>query len=523
MHYVLISNSKRSMTLTSREPALTISRMFLGFCRRQDMRKVWKQELKPSRSVMETHGISDRDFQLNTYVNGEITNPHSRDPQLNDGELRVQRKQHPMVVIQQKGIISRLLEPRRSDRKRQTVVEISDDAPPEDVEPPIRFSQEFGLGKRWSRPLEYKENGRRAVVDFDDLLRLDEGQELNDNLITFYMNYLYNHANLPAGKVYTFSTHFFERFQADGYQAVATWTRKEDIFTYEYLAMPIHDSHHWYLALICNVNNLSRQPILEGSAMDVSTEVKSEPITAMDVRNEVEIIEIEDDSKRKADTAATAPVLAMADKMDESGTDAPPKGITSESPAQVKPKRRGPPLRKYDPEEPVIIILDSLALSRTGTVRKIKGWIMEEAKQKRNMDVEIKQNGVYPKGDVIPTQENGVDCGVFLLGYFQKFVLAPRDFVTRVLQREMKLETDWPEMSAPHMRNRMRSILMGMGPEQHEKRKKQHLEKRRSAEESPSQSRHVSSEAERQPQVPSSETVIPETPEPEEIDDGCII
>ena len=41
------------------------------------------------------------------------------------------------------------------------------------------------------RPVIYPPTGRRrAHVDFDDLLRLDDGEFLNDNLIDFYMKYV---------------------------------------------------------------------------------------------------------------------------------------------------------------------------------------------------------------------------------------------------------------------------------------------------------------------------------------------
>lgn len=37
------------------------------------------------------------------------------------------------------------------------------------------------------RPVTYQSGRRRAVVNFEDLQRLDEGEFLNDALIDFYM------------------------------------------------------------------------------------------------------------------------------------------------------------------------------------------------------------------------------------------------------------------------------------------------------------------------------------------------
>ena len=42
------------------------------------------------------------------------------------------------------------------------------------------------------------------------------------------------------------------------YQAVAKWTRSVDLFSYDYVVVPINESAHWYIAIICNLPNLVR-------------------------------------------------------------------------------------------------------------------------------------------------------------------------------------------------------------------------------------------------------------------------
>jgi sentrin-specific protease 7 len=84
-------------------------------------------------------------------------------------------------------------------------------------------------------------------------------------------------------------------------------------------------------------------------------------------------------------------------------------------------------------------------------------------------------------------QPNYTDCGVYLLGYLQKFYNDPREFVTRILTREMDREKDWPDMSAPSLRSRLRTILMDLAKQQEEeKRKAMKLKKKQSSKTHPS-------------------------------------
>jgi sentrin-specific protease 7 len=88
-------------------------------------------------------------------------------------------------------------------------------------------------------------------VDFADLPRLDEGEFLNDQLIDFYLLYLFNqmrHLRNLSDKVYIFNTHFFSTLTRKvpgqkspiNYSAVARWTSKEDLFRYDYIVVPIN-------------------------------------------------------------------------------------------------------------------------------------------------------------------------------------------------------------------------------------------------------------------------------------------
>ncbi|KAF2689022.1 cysteine proteinase, partial [Lentithecium fluviatile CBS 122367] len=87
---------------------------------------------------------------------------------------------------------------------------------------------------------------------------------------------------------------------------------------------------------------------------------------------------------------------------------------------------------------PAIEDTESLAKPDPETaVRALKDYIREEGRDKRGMDAVITQNAFYAKSDQIPLQENFSDCGVYLLGYTQKFFEDPDRFKNRLLSGQM--------------------------------------------------------------------------------------
>lgn len=88
-------------------------------------------------------------------------------------------------------------------------------------------------------------------MEFTDLLRLDEGEFLNDNLIGFYMNYAFDqsekNSRILPDSVYMFNTFFYSALTVKraskgiDYAAVARWTRQVDLFTHDYIVIPINE------------------------------------------------------------------------------------------------------------------------------------------------------------------------------------------------------------------------------------------------------------------------------------------
>ncbi|KAF2646849.1 hypothetical protein P280DRAFT_20148 [Massarina eburnea CBS 473.64] len=406
----------------------------------------------------------------------------------------------------------------RITRTRPNYVEVQE-APEK-----LRFSEEFGLGPPWKRQLTYGSGRRRAVVDFSDLPMLDEEQCLNDSLIEFYMIYLSDRLKLDTSRVYFFNTHFFTTLtrRAPGqkgpinYSGVARWTAKEDLFNYDYIVVPINQEYHWYLAIICNVRNIARKPALddleetsapqpkalnesdsaqpvdsnEGYSTDTSrpinavpaenaTPAKHEDEMLFDEASLLDVVDLDATRPKSSQTARAGSLLSNDSTAVESAkleqlslADSTYTGIlpkSSSSPLISKKFKRKSALtaKKWDPEEPCIIILDSLGgVAKSGAVRALKDYIHEEGREKRSMHVDIKPNAFYAKGCHVPMQDNFSDCGVYLLGYTQKFFEDPDGFKDRLLKQEMQAEEDWPDMSIPEMRTSMRDILKKLYAEQ---------------------------------------------------------
>ena len=133
-----------------------------------------------------------------------------------------------------------------------------------------KYSVKHGLGDPWKKPLTYPKVGKKkTTVEWSDLERLDEGEYLNDNLISFYLRYLEQRLEEErpelAKRVYFFNTFFFATLTSAhksrkcfNYEGVQKWTRSVDLFTYDYIIVPINEQAHWYLAIICNLPALNR-------------------------------------------------------------------------------------------------------------------------------------------------------------------------------------------------------------------------------------------------------------------------
>lgn len=344
----------------------------------------------------------------------------------------------------------------------------------------------------WRMPLVY----RRTTVDQNDIPRLDEGQCLNDNIIGFYLQYLLSDLESSRPKVarrlYFHNTFFYDKLKPTrgrgiNYEGVRTWTAKVDLFSYDYIVVPVNEHYHWWVAIICNPGKMDPtvactsdphededENAVEVEADDAGNEqatprTRERHVIDVDGRQPLEDGEREarlDDQDRmsvdtiaesdKAATGANKGRAVEAVNLDQDDIQVPNKTSPHKGKRSGK-KVSGPGPRKYNPEDPRIITLDSLGTSHSPACTHLKQYLIAEFKDKKGRDIDYSQP-IGMKATNIPEQNNFCDCGVYLLGYIQEFLKDPDTFVQTILRREQK---EWV-FDASETRNDLRKLVFNL-------------------------------------------------------------
>ncbi|PGH04257.1 hypothetical protein GX51_03602 [Blastomyces parvus] len=393
--------------------------------------------------------------------------------------------------------------------------------------------------RMWSKPLVYPPKGKRkAEVEFHDLERLGDEELLNDNLIGLYLRFLEHHMEIKrpdlATRVYFFNSYFFASLtntpkgqKGINYQAVEKWTRNVDLFSYDYIVVPINENSHWYMAIICNLRALCPtesiaehnepesdrathdSPSRQGSAdlgnrdkrqndkaafqriENTNTVVQTlehgndqllqkdfDSMSLSDNGPEVntqqndtrQLQEFETSDRNEwPDEGENGPLVSIVQTEEESDT-APqsdqPKSLRSGKLRSLEAQANKSPRKlPCDPMEPVIITFDSLGCSRYTTIKILRQYIEEEGKAKRSLTVDPKKvRGMVARQ--IPHQPNFWDCGLYLLAYLEKFMWDPDMFISRLVRKEMSEYYDWPPMKSRILRRRLRNFLLELHEEE---------------------------------------------------------
>ncbi|CCI50525.1 unnamed protein product [Albugo candida] len=231
----------------------------------------------------------------------------------------------------------------------------------------------------------------RVGISSRDLDRLEPGHYLNDNIIDFYLHYSWRH--LPVDlqdQVYIFSSHFFSHLfgsndpEVDSvdvtnrFDRISRWVAKDmNLFEKRFLLVPINDSFHWSIVIICN----------PGSSVSVSKhESKNQQYMAKDE----DVID-----------------LMEKDYFDDHAHLSPSKS-----------KERNPL------HPPCILFLDSLDCHRKETFcALLRRYLEMEYNRRRALLTTEKSLERFDPDQLIlltpplPMQDNSVDCGVYVLLY----------------------------------------------------------------------------------------------------------
>ena len=323
---------------------------------------------------------------------------------------------------------------------------------------------------RWQKSLTYPATGRhRTTVDADDIPRLNEDEFLNDNIINFYLKWL--KVNLERArpevlqKVHIFESYFFERLKTSKYQGVRSWTSKIDLLSYDYIVVPVNEHFHWYLAIICNVAKAlpgGKQTTNEDEIINNGKAEHDDSSKISVVEERVKAISIDDNSEN-------APSTTKNNAEDAYKVESTPP---PENKSKSKKKSAGPASQKFDPKSPRIVTLDSLGGARSPACKILREYLAEEALDKKGVGLEASVPGMTAKG--IPIQNNGSDCGLYILAFIEKFLGDPDTVARQLLQKE---PLDW-SVDASTMRNDIRTMLFKLQEEQQEREASELAEKK---------------------------------------------
>ncbi|KAI4740026.1 cysteine proteinase [Aureobasidium sp. EXF-12298] len=359
------------------------------------------------------------------------------------------------------------------------------------AEPEVeRWTVKHGIPK-WDAPLTYPAVGtNRTTIDAEDIARLDDGELLNDNIISFCLREMQENNPDLKGKAHIFNSFFYEtlstlpsRKRGFNYEGVKRWTRNIDLFSHPYVAVPINTQYHWFLVIICNLDKLERKLKLEGLGDEEEEGPENEhqstveePVQSQStVSNDIEIPETPP-QETKDDVLSQGVKRISLDASQEQEEELPP--LNKLKPIPRKGKKQAPPLPKVDPDTPAVIILDSLSGTHTQEVKNLKQYVVHEGRDKRGLEFEYTElKGMNARG--LPQQTNFCDCGVYLIGYMEAFLRDPAEFVRKVMSRELDRNNDFADFDPSKKRAEIRDRLIKLEEEQSFAKKQRKKEKAR--------------------------------------------
>ncbi|XP_066890838.1 sentrin-specific protease 7 isoform X8 [Kogia breviceps] len=246
-------------------------------------------------------------------------------------------------------------------------------------------------------------------VTNEDLECLEEGEFLNDVIIDFYLKYLILEkvSDELVERSHIFSSFFYKcltrkenNLTEDNpnlsmaqrrHKRVRTWTRHINIFNKDYIFVPVNESSHWYLAVICF-------PWLEEAVYEDFPQTISQHSQAQQSQHDNKTIDNDLDT-------SSALSLGIEDSQSPEMNMSVPKKMC---------------------KRPCILILDSLkAASIQNTVQNLREYLEVEWEVKRKTHREFSKTNMVDLCPKVPKQDNSSDCGVYLLQYVESFFKDP--------------------------------------------------------------------------------------------------
>ncbi|XP_039527474.1 sentrin-specific protease 6 isoform X3 [Pimephales promelas] len=298
-------------------------------------------------------------------------------------------------------------------------------------------------------------------VTNEDLHCLNDGEFLNDVIIDFYLKYLFLEKlkKEDAGRSHVFSSFFYKRLnqrerrnaadtsslpiQKRKHNRVKTWTRHVDLFQKDFIFVPINESAHWYLAVICfpglEKAHVEPNPLYQPQAPVASPAASCGPPTAAGAD------ELEDHSQHTAvphrsaadatrqqytdglhriiecyradDSQYSDDQSSCPDECSDDGTLVDDTGSSDRAEWTSRPTIC---------KQPCILIMDSLrGPTRSTVVKTLRQYLEVEWEVKKGSQRSFGKEVMKGSSPRVPQQDNFSDCGVYVLQYVESFFENP--------------------------------------------------------------------------------------------------
>ncbi|NXE12027.1 SENP7 protease, partial [Lophotis ruficrista] len=310
-------------------------------------------------------------------------------------------------------------------------------------------------------------------VTREDLECLEYGEFLNDVIIDFYLKYLLleKAPKHLADRTHIFSSFFYKCLTrtektSEGdlkvsaaqrrHRRVRTWTRHINIFSKDYIFVPVNEESHWYIAVICF-------PWLEEAVYEECPH-----------QNSFYHQPQQSPFQSESENTRTGSVLAFPDSCKDEEMDAN-RSLFSKDGNEIAASASvlGSGISKvsaflYQQETcitlPCILILDSLkAGSVQKTVQVLREYLEVEWEAKQKSHREFNKSTMIDLCPRVPKQDNSSDCGVYLLQYVESFFQNP--IVN--FEQPLHLEKWFPRQLIRSKREEIRDLILQLHFQQH--------------------------------------------------------
>ncbi|KAG0699699.1 Sentrin-specific protease 7 [Chionoecetes opilio] len=285
-------------------------------------------------------------------------------------------------------------------------------------------------------------------ISSDDYCCLEEEQFLNDVILDFYLKWLLQSklSEIHRQHTHVFSTFFYKRLTSKPkkrrinapeddpklsaaekrHARVRSWTKTVDIFSKDFIIIPINEHAHWFLAIICFPGLNGPVRIADGLPVPVLSLDKPKKRKNTRPRNRVEIPIIDDGEWSDRDEAEGEEDELEEDDEEEEESQASKKskvapGIEGETEV-AKPDSSPPPSIR----QPCILIFDSLTgANRARIVATLRDYLTVEHKVRKGAEKLFTRDTMKGACPRVPQQMNYSDCGVYTLQFAESFFEDP--------------------------------------------------------------------------------------------------